>query len=183
MDMKEASAMTEPSGLTDAQGGIERASEAGPSGRAEPRVFQRHSPQSDMAVRWADQLREVTVKAPPAVALRRVPAGSLGRAPALGNPRAGTLHGQKAQDISDLAGLLRSCDRGALDEGAAGGVGRRQQSLPSGRRQGDGRSGCGRRDDVEAGRGPHAAGGVVRTFCRALRSTNQSGVRREPNSA
>ncbi|MBP1096017.1 hypothetical protein ACVIWV_009451 [Bradyrhizobium diazoefficiens] len=64
MDMKEASAMTEPSGLTDAQGGIERASEAGPSGRAEPRVFQRHSPQSDMAVRWADQLREVTVKAP-----------------------------------------------------------------------------------------------------------------------
>ncbi|UFW91641.1 hypothetical protein BjapCC829_47645 (plasmid) [Bradyrhizobium barranii] len=64
MDMKEASAMTEASGLTEAQRGIERASEAGQSGRAEPRAFQRHSPQSDMAVRWADQLREVAVKAP-----------------------------------------------------------------------------------------------------------------------
>ncbi|MDA9393069.1 hypothetical protein WN73_21345 [Bradyrhizobium sp. CCBAU 45394] len=64
MNMKEASAMTEASGLTNEQGGIEQASEARPSSRAQPREFRRHSPQSDMAMRWAEQLREVTVTAP-----------------------------------------------------------------------------------------------------------------------
>jgi hypothetical protein len=66
MDMKEASAMTEASGLTNEQGSIEQAPEARPSGQTEPRGIRRplHSPSSDAAVRWADQLREVTVKAP-----------------------------------------------------------------------------------------------------------------------
>lgn len=66
MDMKEAAAMTESSGLTDDQGGIEQASSPRPvpgeqRGAASP---QPHAPRSDSAKRWADQLREVTVKAP-----------------------------------------------------------------------------------------------------------------------
>ena len=48
-----------------------------------------------------------------ATRLRRVPARNLGGPLALGDPGAGTIHGQEAQDISDLAGLLRSRDRGA----------------------------------------------------------------------
>ncbi|MDA9463171.1 hypothetical protein [Bradyrhizobium sp. CCBAU 53415] len=65
MDMKETSAMTEASGLTDEQGGLERASADGSSaktgsadGRAIPPTSQ------DAAVRWAERLRKVTVKAP-----------------------------------------------------------------------------------------------------------------------
>ncbi|MCC8937568.1 hypothetical protein H8A99_14070 [Bradyrhizobium sp. Arg68] len=61
MDMKEASAMTEASGLTNAQGDIERTPEVrrdSVSGR------QPLQPSSDAAMRWAEQLREVTMKAP-----------------------------------------------------------------------------------------------------------------------
>ena len=65
MDMKESSAMTEASGLMDEQGGLERASvdrssaKAGSAdGRATPPTSQ------DAAVRWAERLREVTLKAP-----------------------------------------------------------------------------------------------------------------------
>ncbi len=66
MDMKEAAAMTEASGLTDDQGGIQQASSP-LSGSGEQRGAssrQLHSPSSDSVKRWADQLREVTVKAP-----------------------------------------------------------------------------------------------------------------------
>lgn len=56
MDMKEASAMTEASGLTNDEGGIEQTSGA----RRRPL----QSPSQDAAMRWADRLREVTVKAP-----------------------------------------------------------------------------------------------------------------------
>jgi hypothetical protein len=56
MDMKEASAMTEASGLTNDQGGIDQTSGA----RRRPL----QSPSQDVAMRWADRLRELTVKAP-----------------------------------------------------------------------------------------------------------------------
>ena len=56
MDMKEASAMTEASGLTNDRDSIERTSEA----RRRPL----QSPSQDAAIRWAERLREVTVKAP-----------------------------------------------------------------------------------------------------------------------
>lgn len=55
MDIKEASAMTEASGLVDEQDG-ERMSGAP---RRPPQ-----SPSQEAAMRWADRLREVTVKAP-----------------------------------------------------------------------------------------------------------------------
>ena len=48
MDMKEASAMTEASGLTNEQDGDAR----------------RLPFQSDAAIRWAERLRKATVKAP-----------------------------------------------------------------------------------------------------------------------
>lgn len=53
MDMNEASAMTEASGL---QGGVEHTSGA-PHRRLQ-------SSSQDVAMRWADRLREMTVKAP-----------------------------------------------------------------------------------------------------------------------
>lgn len=56
MDVKEASAMTEASGLVDEQDAIEQTSGA----RRRPL----QSPSQDAAMRWADRLREVTVKAP-----------------------------------------------------------------------------------------------------------------------
>lgn len=55
MDVKEASAMTEASGLVDEQDGVEQTS--GARRRSQ-------SPSQDAAMRWADGLREVTVKAP-----------------------------------------------------------------------------------------------------------------------
>ncbi|WP_128925374.1 hypothetical protein [Bradyrhizobium guangxiense] len=66
MDIKEAAAMTEASGLTDGQGGIEQASTVREGsgerrGTADPQL---DSPSLDSARRWADQLREVTTKAP-----------------------------------------------------------------------------------------------------------------------
>ncbi|MET4116331.1 hypothetical protein ABIB85_002949 [Bradyrhizobium sp. JR1.5] len=64
MDIKEASAMTEASGLVDEQGGMERSS--GATSKADAGAARRSSPPSasDAAMRFADQLREVTVKAP-----------------------------------------------------------------------------------------------------------------------
>ena len=56
MDMKEGSAMTETSGLTNEQDGIEQTSDA----RRRPL----RSPSQDAAIRWADWLCKVTVKAP-----------------------------------------------------------------------------------------------------------------------
>jgi hypothetical protein len=56
MDIKEASAMTEASGLTNEQDGIGQT--FGERGRS----FQ--SPSQDAAIRWAERLRKVTVKAP-----------------------------------------------------------------------------------------------------------------------
>lgn len=56
MDMKEASAMTEASGLVDEKDGIEQGSER----RRRPP----QSPSQDAAMRLADRLREATVKAP-----------------------------------------------------------------------------------------------------------------------
>ena len=56
MDMKEASAMTEASGLTNEHGGIEQTSGA----RRRPL----QSPSQDAAMRWAERLRKVTLKAP-----------------------------------------------------------------------------------------------------------------------
>ena len=62
MDMKETSAMTEASGLTNYDGGIEQASLARPSRQADASRRPWHS--QDAAMRWAEQLREMTLKAP-----------------------------------------------------------------------------------------------------------------------
>jgi hypothetical protein len=66
MDMREASAMTEASGLVIDRDGVQQVSGAKPAftakaGRA-PRPL--HPRSSEDAMRWADRLREVTVKAP-----------------------------------------------------------------------------------------------------------------------
>ena len=63
MDMKEASAMTEASGLVSDPADVDRG-RLGASAEAGRRPRQPASPASDAAMRWADQLREVTVKAP-----------------------------------------------------------------------------------------------------------------------
>ncbi|UWU75453.1 hypothetical protein N2603_36340 [Bradyrhizobium huanghuaihaiense] len=57
MDMKEASAMTEASGLVSDTDGVELVSGESPAARAV-----RSPPSSDAALRWAEQLREVTVR-------------------------------------------------------------------------------------------------------------------------
>lgn len=66
MDMKDAAAMTEASGLTDDQGSMQQTSSprSGPEEQRGAFSPQLRSPSSDIAKRWADQLREVTVKAP-----------------------------------------------------------------------------------------------------------------------
>ncbi|MGY3529278.1 hypothetical protein [Bradyrhizobium sp. USDA 4452] len=56
MDIKETSAMTEASGLIEEQDGSSRTFET--PGR-QPR-----QPSQDVALRWAERLREVAVKAP-----------------------------------------------------------------------------------------------------------------------
>jgi hypothetical protein len=56
MDMKEASAMTEASGLVNDPDGIEQTSDA--------RRQTLQSPSQDAAIRWAERLRKMTVKAP-----------------------------------------------------------------------------------------------------------------------
>ncbi|MHB0767463.1 hypothetical protein [Bradyrhizobium sp. 5.13L] len=66
MDMKEAEAMTEASGLTNDQAGMERTSSLRPGSREQRGAVdpQLHSPSLASSRRWADQLREATVKAP-----------------------------------------------------------------------------------------------------------------------
>ena len=56
MDLSEDAAMTEASGLTKEQDGIEQTSD--------PRRRPLQSPSQDAAIRWAERLRKVTVKAP-----------------------------------------------------------------------------------------------------------------------
>ena len=56
MDMKEASAMTEASGLTHEQSSIEQTFEA--------RWQSLQPPSQEAVIRWVDRLREMTVKAP-----------------------------------------------------------------------------------------------------------------------
>jgi hypothetical protein len=63
MDMRETSAMTEASGLTNDEGGIEQASGARPTAKTDTgRPL--HAPSSDVAMRLADQLLKLTFKAP-----------------------------------------------------------------------------------------------------------------------
>ena len=56
MDLRESSAMTEASGLTNQPEDYEHACDA----RRQPV----QSPSPDAAIRWAERLRKVTVKAP-----------------------------------------------------------------------------------------------------------------------
>jgi hypothetical protein len=76
----------------------------------------------------------------------------------------GSAHGEKAEDLSDFAGLLRSGDRRSVDESGSGSLGRRQQSLPSGCGQGERRSGRHRRDHEETGRRSQATRGSDGSF-------------------
>ncbi|WP_439400668.1 hypothetical protein ACNJYA_21100 [Bradyrhizobium sp. DASA03068] len=66
MDMKEAAAMTEASGLAANQDGLEQTSRprSGSGEQRGPAKPQPGSPSLDSASRWADRLREVTMKAP-----------------------------------------------------------------------------------------------------------------------
>lgn len=63
MDMKEASAMTEASGLVDDQGAVGAPPTSGQTEPGGTRSFQR-PPSTDAALRWAERLRKVTVQAP-----------------------------------------------------------------------------------------------------------------------
>lgn len=65
MDMREASAMTEASGLVNDPDGAQQASDVS-SGAAQTgrRSWPLHSPPSDVATRWADQLRKVALRVP-----------------------------------------------------------------------------------------------------------------------
>ena len=56
MDIKDASAMTEASGLTDEQSGIE------PASNVDRQPLPTRS--NEFVMRWADRLRKLTVKAP-----------------------------------------------------------------------------------------------------------------------
>jgi hypothetical protein len=56
MDMNEVSAMANASGLTNEQPGNEKTSDA--------RRQSLQSPSHDAAIRWAERLRKVTLKAP-----------------------------------------------------------------------------------------------------------------------
>ncbi|WP_409189742.1 hypothetical protein [Bradyrhizobium sp. RDM4] len=64
MDMKEASAMTEASGLTNEQDGVDHVSAARLRAEAEASRRPLQPTSQDAAMRWIDQLREVTLKAP-----------------------------------------------------------------------------------------------------------------------
>jgi hypothetical protein len=63
MDMKEASAMTEASGLVDDPDAI---GAPRPSGQTESDGTRRslRQPSTEVALRWAERLRKVTVQAP-----------------------------------------------------------------------------------------------------------------------
>ncbi|MGY0575912.1 hypothetical protein ACTGJ9_036835 [Bradyrhizobium sp. RDM12] len=64
MDMKEASAMTEASGLANELDGVDRASAARLRAAAEASRRPLRPTSQDAAMHWVDQLREVTLKAP-----------------------------------------------------------------------------------------------------------------------
>lgn len=64
MDMKEASAMTEASGLANELDGLDRASAARLRAAAEASRRPLRPTSQDAAMHWVDQLREVTLKAP-----------------------------------------------------------------------------------------------------------------------
>ena len=77
--------MTEASGLTNAQGGIEQASAASPKAEgasAAPRAFARRGDALRRSLAQDDHQGSVPV------ACRRVPTGGLGRASTLGDGRA-----------------------------------------------------------------------------------------------
>jgi hypothetical protein len=64
MDMREASAMTEASGLVDDPDGVGRASGAVPGADTGGNPRPRHAGSRQGAIRLSEQLRKVTVKAP-----------------------------------------------------------------------------------------------------------------------
>ncbi|OSI20472.1 hypothetical protein [Bradyrhizobium canariense] len=64
MDMKEASAMMEASGLANEQDGVDRASAARLRAEAEASRRPLRPASQDAAMRWVDQLRELTLKVP-----------------------------------------------------------------------------------------------------------------------
>lgn len=64
MDMKEASAMTEASGLVDDQDAIGAPQPSGQTASTETRKSLRQ-PSNEAALRWAERLRKVTMQAPP----------------------------------------------------------------------------------------------------------------------
>ena len=63
MDMKEASAMTEASGLVDDEGAIGAPQPRRQTESAETRRSLRQ-PSNEVALRWAERLRKLTVQAP-----------------------------------------------------------------------------------------------------------------------
>ncbi|RXH26296.1 hypothetical protein XH99_20345 [Bradyrhizobium nanningense] len=63
MDMKEASAMTEASGLVDDQDALGAAQPSSQTETAWSRKSRRE-PSNEAALRWAERLRKVTVQAP-----------------------------------------------------------------------------------------------------------------------
>lgn len=63
MDVNEASAMTEASGLMDNQDGVGVPGPSGEMGSDGTRRPQPH-PSNEAALRWAERLRKVTVQAP-----------------------------------------------------------------------------------------------------------------------
>src|SRR6478609_9258807 len=81
---------------------------------------------------------------------------------------------KKTEDLPDLARLLRPGDRRALDEGGAGRLGRKVESVSSGRREGDRRSRHRRGHHGEAGRGAQASGRIGRRVHRAFRVADRS---------
>ena len=96
MDMKEASAMTEASGLTTSR-----------TARADVRCAPATAPVAFAGCR--DPLGRAAAQGdhegPVAVALRRVPARHLGRAPALGDPRACTIMARKLKTFQTSLGF------------------------------------------------------------------------------
>lgn len=64
MDLRETSAMTEASGLVGDPEGTTSPSGARPPAEAAGNPRPLRSPSSEAAMRWADQLRDLTVKAP-----------------------------------------------------------------------------------------------------------------------
>ena len=64
MDMREGSAMTEASGLTTEQDGVENASGAIPGTAKEMRGARHRLTRIRLCMRFADRLRELTLEAP-----------------------------------------------------------------------------------------------------------------------